>query len=286
MKDMSYRDKMIILVISIIIILVAGFFALIKPKYNKLVADTATYETTKTEWDGIKQKLDAIPTLKDTITQAYNTAKGDAGIFINGAMGDVNDTFSIDRVNYVMDQYIQPAIDESNLITHQMEFGSAGTVNMEYYYYTPNVVTYALLEAADLNGNYAQTVSDELLSQTVFTERESAEMIAQNIAISIRGNRENLMTFLDKIKSDKNALLVNKVEIADYQFKGGLEETEEATEVRDVVTIDEEGNEVITQEVVTPENTGEGEGEDGWSEMALSVIFYNAKEIDTPDLGD
>lgn len=286
MKDMSYRDKMIILVISIIIILVAGFFALIKPKYNKLVSDTATYETTKTEWDGIKQKLDAIPTLKDTITQAYNTAKGDAGIFINGAMGDVNDTFSIDRVNYVMDQYIQPAIDESNLVTNKMEFGSAGTVKMEYYYYTPNVVTYALLEAADLNGNYAQTVSDELLSQTVFTERESAEMIAQNIAINVRGNRENLMTFLDKIKSDKNALLVNKVDIADYQFKGGLEETEEATEVRDVVTIDEEGNEVITQEVVPVENAPVGEGGDGWSEMALSVIFYNAKEIDTPDLGD
>ena len=68
MKDMSYRDKMVILIISIIIILVAGFFALIRPTYNKMVEDTATYETTKTEWDGIKQKLDAIPALKETIT--------------------------------------------------------------------------------------------------------------------------------------------------------------------------------------------------------------------------
>lgn len=283
MKDMSYRDKMIILVISIIIILVAGFFALIKPKYDTLVADTATYETTKTEWDGIQQKLDAIPTLKDTITKAYNTAKADADLFINTSMGEVNDTFATDRVNYVIDQYVQPAIDESNLKTLEMTFGTAGMVNMEYYYYTPNVVTYSLLEAADLNGNYAEIVSDELMTQTIFTERESAEMIAQNIAVHVKGTRENLMTFLDKIKEDENAILVDKVEIADYKFQGGLD-GEGATEIRDVVTIDEEGNEVVTQEEV-PVTAEEG-SEEGWSEMSLSVTFYDAKEIDTPDLGD
>jgi len=65
MREMSYRDKMIILIISIIIILVAGFFVLIRPTYQKLVDDTTTYESTKTEWDGIQQKLDAIPTLKN-----------------------------------------------------------------------------------------------------------------------------------------------------------------------------------------------------------------------------
>lgn len=283
MKDMSYRDKMIILVISIIIILVAGFFALIKPKYDTLVADTATYETTKTEWDGIQQKLDAIPTLKDTITKAYNTAKADADLFINTSMGEVNDTFATDRVNYVIDQYVQPAIDESSLKTLEMTFGTAGMVNMEYYYYTPNVVTYSLLEAADLNGNYAEIVSDELMTQTIFTERESAEMIAQNIAVHVKGTRENLMTFLDKIKEDENAILVDKVEIADYKFQGGLD-GEGATEIRDVVTIDEEGNEVVTQEEV-PVTAEEG-SEEGWSEMSLSVTFYDAKEIDTPDLGD
>ena len=67
MKDMSYRDKMVILVISIIVILVAGFFALIRPKYQALVADTSTYESTKTEWEGIEQKINAIPTLKPAI---------------------------------------------------------------------------------------------------------------------------------------------------------------------------------------------------------------------------
>lgn len=283
MKDMSYRDKMVILVISIIVILVAGFFALIRPQYNKLVADTNTYESTKTEWDGIKQKLDAIPKLKETITDTYNTAKADAGIFVNDAFGDeVNDTFNTRKVNYIMDQYIQPAIDESNLKVSGFSFGSAGTVNMEYYYYEPNVVTYALLEAADVNGNYAETLTDELLTQTTIEEKETAELLGQNIALSVEGTKENLMTFLDKIKESDDAILVESVNISDYKFMGGVEEGQPV--VQQVVTVDEEGNEVVTEEVVPGEAAGEAGL--GTSTMELSITFYNAKEIDVPDLGD
>jgi len=283
MKDMSYRDKMVILVISIIVILVAGFFALIKPTYSKLVEDTNTYETTKTEWDGIKQKLDAIPGLKDQITDTYKTAKSDADIFVNDAFGDeVNDTFDTRKVNYIMDQFIQPAIDESNLKVSGFSFGSAGTVNMEYYYYQPNVVTYALLEAADINGNYAETLTDELLAQTTIEEKETAELLGQNIALSVEGTRENLMTFLDKIKEYDEAVLVESVNISDYKFNGGIEEGEPA--VQQVVTVDEAGNEVITEQAVPAEAAGEAGL--GTSAMELSITFYNAKEIDVPDLGD
>ncbi|MBQ1471771.1 MAG: hypothetical protein IIZ34_05370 [Eubacterium sp.] len=284
MKDMSYRDKMVILVISIIVILVAGFFALIKPKYDKLVTDTNTYETTKTEWDGIKQKLDAIPKLKETITGVYNDAKSDASIFVNNkAFGDeVNQNFDTRKANYIMDQYVQPALDESNLQVTALDFGTAGTVNMEYYYYAPNVVTYSLLEAADVNGNYAETLTEELLAQTTIEEKETAEMLGQNIALKVTGTKENLMTFLEAMKSADSALNVEEVKISDYQFMGGVEEGQPT--VQQVVTVDEEGNEVVTEEVVPGESVGEAGL--GTSEMELSITFYNAKEIDVPDLGD
>ncbi len=272
MKDMSYRDKMVILVISIIIILVAGFFALIKPKYDKLVTDTSTYETTKTEWDGIKQKLDAIPGLKDEITEKYTAAKKDAEMFVNPALGDLNDTYYTDHVNYSVDQYIQPALDAANLEVTTFALGSTGSVAVDFYYYSPNVVTYALLEAADINGNYAEKMAEAMQKETVLKEIETTDLIGQNVALSLNGTREQLMTFLDAIKDDKNAILVESVDIGDYQFKGGLEENE-------VVSVDAEGNEVRT--VVKP-----AADEEGTSSLTLSVTFYNAKAIDVPDLGD
>lgn len=269
---------MIILVISIIIILVAGFFALIRPTYNKLVTDQNTYESTKTEWDGIKQKLDAIPALKEGITEVYNSAKKDAGIFVNEAFGDVNDTLYTDHVNYAMDQYIQPALDESNLTVSSMVLGGAAGTSIGYYCYAPNVVTYALLEAADVNGNYAETATKALEMNALIAQRETAELLGESISLEVSGTRENLMTFLEAIKSDENAVLINSVDIADYTFSGGLEEGQ----VVDVVSVDEDGNETVTQQVV-----GAGaEPGTGTSNYSILITFYNAKEIDTPDLGD
>ena len=155
MKDMSYRDKMVILIISIIIIMVAGFFALIKPAYNKFVTDTATYEETKTEWEGIKAKLDAIPGLKDAINQTYNTAKKDAAVFKNTAFGDIDKDYDTKKVNYGLDQYLHQAIDDNSLKVSAFSLGEAGSTQIEYYVYTPNAVTYSLMEKGDLNGKYA-----------------------------------------------------------------------------------------------------------------------------------
>lgn len=270
---------MVVLIISVIVILVAGFFALVKPTYSKLVQHQNTYETTKTEWDGIKQKLDAIPTLKTTITDIYNGAKDDAKLFVNDeAFGDTNETFTSDRINYAIDQYIQPALDESNLKVDNLAIGSAGSIGVDYYFYTPNVVTYALLEAADINGNYAQTINEELKTSTLIQERQVAEMLGQNISLSVSGTRENLMTFLDAIKSDEHAVIVESLDISDYQFNGGIE-GEQVVEVR---SVDEAGNEVVTQQVVG----ANGEPGTGTSGYLISVTFYNAKAVDVPDFGD
>jgi hypothetical protein len=285
---MSYRDKMIILIISIIIILVAGFFALIRPTYDTLVTDTSTYESTKTEWDGIKQKLDAIPTLKETITTAYNDANKDASIFVNDAFGDYKDSLQTEHVSYLVDKYIQPAVDTSQLVVAEMAIGTAGSTNMEYYYYTPNVLTYALIEAADINGNYAQKASDALATSTLIEERQAAELLATNIDLSVAGQRENLMAFLDAIKADKNAILVDKVSISDYTFTTGTETEEAAAPAAPAEPqLDEEGNPIPTEAPAAAPAAGEtvAPGE-GVSAMEVNIMFYAAKEIDKPDFGD
>lgn len=291
MRDMSYRDKMIILIISIIIILVAGFFALIRPKYDTLVTDQSTYESTKTEWDGIKQKLDAIPTLKETITTAYNEANKDASVFVNEAFGDYKDSLSTERVSYLVDQHIQPALDASNLMVGEMAIGKTGSTEIEYYYYTPNVLTYALIEAADINGNYAQKASDALATSTLLEDRQKAELLAENVDVTVVGTRENLMTFLDALKEDKNALVADKIVISDYTFTTGEEEEQQAAPAQPTPAepqLDEEGNPIPVEQPATPTQTPAATPEpgEGISAMEVNVMFYAAKEIDKPDFGD
>lgn len=266
MKDMSYRDKMVILVISIIVIMAVGFFALIKPTYNKMVEDTSIYESTKTEWEGIKAKLDAIPGLKETITSAYNDAKKDAAVLENTAFGDLDKDYEIKKVNYGLDQYLHQVIDDNNLKVSSFAIGDTGSTGISYFYYEPDAVTYALLESGDLNGKYATDLTKLMEKSSVISTRETADVIGNNVTLSVEGKREDLMNFLDAMKEDNNAIYITTLDITDYQFSGGA--TREQT--------DAEGN-VTT--VVDP-------NAEGTSALSIDMLFYNAKELDKPDLGD
>ena len=296
MKDMSNRDKMIIIILTIIIILAAGFFALIRPTYKNLVADTETFNKTQEEWNGIEVKINAIPGLKSNITEIYNESSNIAKLFVNETFADANKGYDDRKVYAAVDEHLQPAIDESKLKVEKLEISKTEAEEVEYYYYTPNVVTYSLLEAADINGNYAQEITEKLKANVVLTEKELAEVQVSTVKLDVAGEKDGLLDFLDKIKDDKNAVLVTEFEIDDYQFQGGLDEEEEKTQPTQAPApvepeLDEEGNPIETPTEApapaeTPAPSNSTPLEVGFSKMTLSISFYNAKPIDQPDLGD
>ncbi len=259
--EMSYRDKMVLLVVGVIVILVGGFFALIKPKYDTLKANEATYKKTQETWTGIEREINAIPTYQAKIDEIYKEANDTAKIFVNTAFESANKNYAHDRTSYELDQYIQPAIDASNVEVTGMELGAVSAQEITYYYHTPNVLTYSLLEAADVNGNYAKEAAEVLKSGIVLETRETAELTTMEMNMSVSGTREALMTFLDKIDSDNNAILVDTVSIQNYEFTDGLE-------------LDEYGDPMPGENL-----------EEGTSNMELTVRFFNAKAIDVPYTG-
>ncbi|MBR1529994.1 MAG: hypothetical protein IJ642_11950 [Oscillospiraceae bacterium] len=291
MREMSYRDKMILLIISVIIILAVGFFALIRPKYNDLVADRAVRQTTQEEYDGVQEKIAQIEPLKKGITEDYEKSKAIAEMFVNEAFDSVNGTFDNLKANVIMDQYVQPVIDESELKVSGFNLGGISSETIEYYYYTPDVLTYSLLESADVNGNYAEEVTDLLKQSSTLSERETAEVMTNQISLEVRGKKENLMTFLAKLNGEEgaeveggedglgkdiaeNAVRVTSIDINDYTFGEGQTQTitEEQTDAEGNVT-------TVTREVPA---AADGNGE---SDMTIELTFYNAKPIDQPDLG-
>ena len=270
MNEMSYRDTMIVLIMSVIIILAVGFFALVRPKYNTLVADKATYETTKEEWEGIDTKLQQIPTLQSGITSEADEAKKTAEIFVNEAFATGNETYDNYKTNLEISQHMQPFIDDSELAVTEAEISGVTAEELAYYYYEPDVLTYSLLEKADVNGNYAKEVSGVLQEQNYLEEREVAEVLEDTITFTVTGKKENLMTFLTKMKEEeKNAVNITALEINDYTFGKGNKEvvTEQQT--------DAEGNVTTVQREVDGEEI---------SEMTIGLTFYNATPIDEPDV--
>lgn len=259
--EMTYRDKMVLLVVGVIVILVGGFFALIKPKYDAKKENEAAYVKTQETWAGIDREIKAIPTYKTKITEIYEEANDTAKIFINSAFTTANKNYSNDKNSYELDQYIQPALDESNVEVTSMELGPVAAQKIEYYFHTPNVLTYSLLEAADVNNEYAKEAAEVLKSSIVLSTRETADLMTYDVDMTVEGTKESLMKFLEKVDTDNNAILVNTVTIDNYKFTDGLE-------------LDEYGDPMPGENL-----------EEGTSTMAITMRFFNAKEIDQPNLG-
>lgn len=263
--EMSYRDKVILIVLLIILILVAGFFALIKPKYEAWQSSKSVYETTKTEWDGIEQKKNAIPNMQKAIKDDYDSYKKTAEIFVNSAFTTANAGYTNEKTSYEIDQYLQPMIDECSLQVDSMSLEEVKSETINYYYYEPDVLTYSLLEAADVNGNYNNEVNELMKEGKVLTERVVGEVMCQSVNLTVTTNKENLMLFLERMEAETNAVCVANVSVANYEFNDGLESTVMGADGQPVTV------------------TADG---DGTSSVSITINFYNAKTIDVPDLGE
>ncbi len=262
--EMSYRDKVILIVLLILLVLVGGFFALIKPKYEKWQSDKKIYADTEIEWNGIDQKLTAIPTLQKNIKEKCSEYKKTAQVFVNDAFKSANETYTNEKTSYEIDQYLQPVIDECSLEVTDMTLADVTSETINYYFYEPNVVTYSLLEAADINGDYNADLAEVMKESIVLTERVVGDVMCQNVELTVNTTKENLMLFLDKMGEEKNAVLVNNVNINNYEFTDGLEVTQTGPDGQPVTVIrDGEGTSIVN----------------------ITIGFYNAKPIDEPNVG-
>lgn len=265
--EMSYRDKIILIVLFIILILVGGFFALIRPKYKELKVSKEALEVVRTEWEGIEKKFEQIPIIQKAITKNYEEAKKEAKVFENTAFVSANESWTHEKSSYEIDEYLQSAIDECELKVESFTLDEVDSEEMSYYFIEPDVVTHSLLEAADVNGNHAEKVAKIMKENTVLNERQVAEVMVQNLQLTVNCKRENLMKFLAKIDEDNNAVLVTTVNIENYQF----DESESPS-------AGGAGDEAAVIQKVEP-NTGT-------SRVIINISFYSAVPIDEPDLGE
>lgn len=257
-REMSYRDKMILLIIAVIVIIAGGFFAMIRPKYIAYTEHKAVYDEVKKKWDGIDQQLKAIDPLKESIKKTRDEAASIIAVFDNDAMAVVNKNYEPRTVYYQLDQYFQQAADESALDIMNLTLDEVGTEAVSYYYYTPNAITYSLLETGDLNGAYAAEMYELMEESIVLGAVQSVDLACENMEIVVRGQKEGLMNFLDVIENNPETIIVRKVDIPDYSF----------TETRD-------GETPQPGEIVPAPGTG-------WTEMTVSISLYTAKGIDDP----
>ena len=243
---LNYRDKVILAVVLALIVLIGGFFGLIKPKSNEIKENKATLAARQAEKADKERKIAKIKPLTEEIEKLYNETGEISKIFV--PMEEVNTTVKLD-------EYMQTLANENNVRISTLNLGETEVSQLEFYYYTPNDV------GGELTLDYASKVAES----AALSARTPENVLCTQYGVSVKGTKEDIWNYMQAVADIDEAVMINSVSIADYTF-GAAGET--------ATTTDEEGNQV---------SVTVGGGENGESDVQFVISIYSVYTMTKPN---
>lgn len=164
---LSYRDKVIFICAIVAIILVAGFFLFIKPKYDEMTVAKSYLQSKETEKKQIEDKINTITTLVEQVKASADE------------IGKIQDRFFVYQDPYLTEQVIYDIVEEVGLEVTGMSTPYIEGDNVENYVVDiENIRTYDLLMQGDLYDELPQEVID------VYNKAPGTAEISQEIGVT------------------------------------------------------------------------------------------------------
>lgn len=228
MKNLSYRDRIIIMVVLIIMIIVMGIFLLIKPKIKTIAESQVDYiaaVSQKNEYDSMIGQIDSID--KRVKTKYDEAVK-------------IAEKFQGEKCSYEADQFIQPVLDENNIIVSEFDVNHPQQVvamtpyKAERYQTFYNIKMYAtfsnILNSAgstDESNNSSTGTQNNVAGSTGGGNAGTTENVEESayenvtletLSIEFSSSKSEIMNFLETLKAMDSSIEVNSLKFDDYQF--------------------------------------------------------------------
>ena len=276
---LGYRDRVVLMVAIIIVILGIGIFVFIKPKWEALNSNKQTLETVQEEWDAKLIDFDRIPKKQDTINKRY-----EEGLKVSEEFTDEMDSVALDK--FFQEQFGNVEQNKTDEVTVRQALSVTDETpqTIGYYYYVPNIVVYPLYEVADLDGSLAQEAAQKLLESNILSARTAQSISTGSNTFTVRINKDDIMAMLDAVKAyadaHKDAMMITSVSFKEYDFNVNVVGEEGEAEPQ----LDEEGNPlpVIPSTMETTDNT---DIVPGYTDVTIIFKTLYMQEPTKPDVG-
>ena len=201
---LNYRDKIILGALLAFVILLGGFFLLIKPKYTAIKDNKATLERVKNEKKEIDDKIAEIPGIKKEIKEKY-----DATTKLTNDFVEYNDIYNPRKV----DQYMQHFAEENEVKVLSLQVRELSTANLDYYYFKPSFVGEDMLKKSDLNGDKQAAMNEEKAESEALKSRTKESVISTTYTINVEGERENIWNYLKALEDQDKTMIIDMVSL-------------------------------------------------------------------------
>ncbi|MBQ5988015.1 MAG: hypothetical protein IJL67_00795 [Oscillospiraceae bacterium] len=216
---LSYREKvglLIVVVLAVIIVFVAWPIKTIKANIK---AHKEEQTTVKAEYDETQRKIAEIPVIEGNINALYESSKGLSEKFVEH-MDNIEVAHYFETL-LNKEPYKKSGKNDLEIIDG-LTVSNAGTGVIPFYYYTPDVITYPILEAADTNGNLLETTDKALYEKTkdalAYSEFEQQTVETRTVTVPMKFKKDALLALEDELAKNETGIRISSVEIDDYTF--------------------------------------------------------------------
>lgn len=141
---LSYRDKVIIIVVSVLVVLGVGIFCFAKPKYEDLQVSKERLTAKEEEKSQVEAKMGTLETLKKQLEDSIDAVVEDQEKFLSEK--EYGDTYQVSK--YLMES-LAPI---SNFKITGVTMDSLAKTSLDPYSYQKNAVAYPMKVNGDIAG--------------------------------------------------------------------------------------------------------------------------------------
>jgi hypothetical protein len=205
MMKLTYRDKVIAIVLTVIAILAAGAFLIVKPEIEKYQSKQIDLETKKQEQETVQAKIDTLAMIQTNIIKSLSDIESN------------QEPFYLEQADYELEQLFHEYFKTADLEIKNIAF----TISPEHiiaYQYQPTVgiLAYDMKIHADLYGELPQEVIDAY-NEVKIGEKPATVIGAMvfDLEFDDVSTWEEVLTFLDLIAELDKTVIINTVEEGD-----------------------------------------------------------------------
>jgi cell division protein FtsL len=208
---LSYRDKVILIVLIVLVILIAGVMVFVRPKFDQSNVKKTELDNKTTEQATIQEKIETLDDLQRQILTSINDIDAYQQIFYT------------EGKHYEMEQLFHSLIDESRLNISKLTF-TTGAEQISDYLFTPSVGL--LMYSMKVNADLYNALPPELYNYMNGIQAQSNGTVAIGVT-SFSASFENLNTwnqlyeFLDNSANSNKSIYVTTIESRDATPDGG-----------------------------------------------------------------
>lgn len=203
MQKLSYRDRIIILVVLVIAVIIVGVMLFIKPKMEDISAAESDLSSAQAQWDELEGKIQQVDTIKERVQKKYDESVEIGNLFVD-----------IKRA-YTLERFIQEYIDKNGIyINTNASFSDPSVVALTPYTLEEESLDYQIGQSANLNSSD----ESENSSENSQNETEDQNLPCGTITIDYNATRAGLMQFMQDIKDSGKSIEIKSLTIDNNSY--------------------------------------------------------------------